>query len=120
MVSSTKIECGREITRLKDRAFTANRMAKVSKDQARESFYRTKDAAINALLKAGWAFVDGVDWSAPDPTIGVRFVGGGGLHTKLSALDLAAFRKFRQSVSGVGPQDSSAWSEPAATLRFAQ
>jgi hypothetical protein len=79
----------------KYQAFTANRRAHTSQGQVRESFYRIKDAAINALLIAGCAFVDGVDWSESDPIIGVRFVGGGALHTKLSALDLLAFRIVR-------------------------
>jgi hypothetical protein len=89
------IKLSRKAKWQKHQAFTANRQAKVSQGQARESLYRIKHAAINALLVAGCAFVDSVDWSADDATIGVRFVGGGALHTKLSALDPLAFRIVR-------------------------
>jgi hypothetical protein len=91
---------GSIIQQLKNRAFDANRQAKASDDRTREAIYRKKDAAINALLRLDCAFVDGVDWSASDPIIGVRFVGGGALHTRMSALDLVAFRKVRAWIGG--------------------
>jgi hypothetical protein len=101
MAVNADVERDQNMTRLKQRAFSANHRAKRSNNQARESFYRTKATAINTLLKAGRAFVDGVDWSVPDPTVGIRFIGGGRLHTKLSALDLLAFRSVRfQLASG--------------------
>jgi hypothetical protein len=87
-----------DIERLINRAITANRRAKESDAQTREAFYRIKNAAINALLIAGCAFVDGVDWSAADATIGVRFVDGRALHTKQSELTLSAFRKVRELI----------------------
>jgi|HubBroStandDraft_1064217.scaffolds.fasta_scaffold90797_3 hypothetical protein len=99
MPFNADVERDQNIARLKQRAFSANRRAKVSKDQTREALYRTKDAAINALLTAGRAFVNGVDWSASDPTVGISFIGGGRLHTKLSALDLSAFRNVRLQVA---------------------
>jgi hypothetical protein len=91
---------GKLIHQLKNRAFDANRQAKVSDDQTRDALYRDKNAAISALLIADCAVVDGIDWSADDPTVAVRFVGGGALHTKLSELSLAAFRKVRELISG--------------------
>jgi hypothetical protein len=102
------IDAKKDIDGLTQRAFRANRQAKLSRDHTREGFYRTKDAAINTLLKTGRAFVNGVDWSAPDPTVGISFVGGGRLHTKLSALDLSAFRNVRrQLAAGSTRQDGA-------------
>jgi hypothetical protein len=83
------------IERLKNLAFTANQRAKASQDETRDAHYRKKTAAINTLIKAECAFVDSVDWSVADPTIGVTFVGGGRLHLKLSGLDLLASRLIR-------------------------
>ncbi|GEM_PF-4393337 len=81
------------IVHLKTRAFNANRRAKASCNPARAAFYRRKADAINALLVAGFAFVDVVDSSRPDPLIGIEFAGGGKLHTKLSCLDSGALRR---------------------------
>lgn len=86
------------IERLINRAVTANRRAKESDAETREALYRIKNAAICALLIAGCAVVDGVDWSADDATIGVRFVDGRALHTKQSELTLSAFRKVRELI----------------------
>jgi len=88
------------LLQIKNRAFTANRRAKLSDDQNRETFYRTKHAAINYLLETGMAFVNSVDWSVPDPTFGVEFVGGGKLHTVLSSLNSAALRSVRRQLNG--------------------
>lgn len=95
---NTHVGHNKKIMQLKNRAFDANRQAHASDDQTREALYRDKNAAISALLVADCAVVDGVDWSAPDATIGVRFVGGGKIHTKLSELSLAAFRKVRELI----------------------
>ena|ERR1017187_310598 len=90
----------KDLVRIKNRAFTANRRAKLSDDQNRETFYRTKHAAINYLLETGMAFVDSVDWSVADPTFGVEFVGGGKLHTRLSSLNSEALRSVRRQLNG--------------------
>jgi hypothetical protein len=112
MAFNADVERDQNIARIKQRAFTANQRAKASKDQTREALYRNKDAAINELLKAGRAFVNGVDWSAPDPIIGISFRSGGRLHTKLSALDLSAFRSVRlQLANGYGRQDEASGSD---------
>ena len=89
-----------DLIQMKNRAFSANVRAKLSTGQTRESFYRTKDAAINYLLETGMAFVDSVDWSVSDPTFGVEFIGGGKLHTKLSSLNSAALRSVRRQLNG--------------------
>jgi hypothetical protein len=89
-----------DLVRVKNRAFTANRQAKLSRDKDRELFYRVKDGAINCLLETGTAFVISVDWSVPDPVFGVQFVGGGQLHTRLSSLSSGAFRSVRRQLNG--------------------
>jgi hypothetical protein len=68
-------------------------------------FYRRKDAAINALLNLGWAFVDEVDWWQDDPLIDVWFVGGGWLHIPMSCVDLQAFREVRAQLNGSAQPD---------------
>jgi hypothetical protein len=89
-----------DLIQIKNRAFSANVRAKLSTGETRESCYRNKHAAISYLLAAGMAFVDSVDWSVPDPTFGVEFVGGGKLHTKLSGLSSAALRSVRRQLHG--------------------
>jgi|ERR1019366_6878978 hypothetical protein len=88
-----------DLVRIKNRAFLANRRAKLSNDQNRETFYRAKGAAINYLLETGMAFLDSVDWSVSDPIFGVEFVGGGKLHTRLSSLNSAALRRVRSQLN---------------------
>lgn len=83
---------------VKRRAFMANHRAKRSTGPEREAHYRAKHNAINFLLEAGFASVDSVDWWSPDPTIGVRFIDGGRLHTKLSSLDRGALRSVRRQL----------------------
>jgi hypothetical protein len=90
----------RDLIQVKNRAFSANVLAKLSTGEARESYYRNKHAAINYLLATRMAFVDSVDWWVPDPTFGVEFVGGGKLHTKLSGLSSEALRSVRRQLDG--------------------
>ena len=89
-----------DLIQIKNRAFSANVRAKLSTGETRESCYRNKHAAISYLLAAGMAFVDSVDWSVPDPTFGVEFVGGGKLHVKLSGMSSAALRSVRRQLNG--------------------
>lgn len=97
-----------DLIQIKNRAFSANVRAKLSTGETRESCYRNKHAAINYLLEAGMAFVDSVDWSVPDPTFGVEFVGGGKLHTRLSSLNSAALRSVRRQLNGnLTPQSAA-------------
>jgi hypothetical protein len=106
----------REWMRLKSRAFVANSRAKVSHGSAREDLYRIKAAAINILLAEGCAFVNDVNWAAPDPVIGVRFEGGGKLHTKLSCLDSGAFKSIRRQLNGAfQPQSAADYAEFEST-----
>jgi hypothetical protein len=90
----------RGIARLKTSAFAANQAAKASSGQVRAAHYRRKDAAINTLLREGYALVDEVDWSHEDPIIGVSFAEGGKLHTRASCLDSGALRSIRQQLNG--------------------
>ena len=101
MTPNTYVNAGdsRRAQHLKSLAFMANKRAKSSDGEARKEFYRLKHSAINRLLKTDAAFVDSVDWSDPDATIGVTFRSGGMLHMKLSALDLASFRSVRLQIS---------------------
>src|ERR1035438_4446846 len=96
---AVKARVSKNIQRLKDCAFDSSHRAKESDGQARDVFYRHKHAAISALLVADCAVVDSIDWSPDDPTIGVRFAGGGALHTKMSELTLSAFRKVRELIA---------------------
>jgi hypothetical protein len=96
------------VARLKNTAFTANRQAKLSKDETRAAFYRKKVAAINALLRAGFASVNSVDWWCPDPILGISFEGGGSLHMPMSCLDLGAMRVVRHQLNGcLTPQNAA-------------
>ena len=88
------------VVEMKRRAFHANFEAKRSEGSRREMLYRIKNSAINFLLETGYAYVDSVDWSVPDPTFSVEFVGGGRLHTKLSGLSSAALRSVRRQLNG--------------------
>jgi hypothetical protein len=88
------------LVKVKNRAFDANRRAKLSDHSRRDSVYREKDSAINYLLEAECAFVDSVDWSVPDPILGVTFVGGGRLHMKLSCLTSHALHSVRRQLEG--------------------
>ena len=85
---------------IKDRAFDAHREAKFSKGSQHDALYREKASAISFLLEAGYAFVNSVDWSAPDPVFGVTFVGGGKLHTRLSCLTGGALHSVRRQLRG--------------------
>jgi hypothetical protein len=85
---------------VKRRAFDTNGQAKQSNGPDRDALYREKGAAISFLLEAGYAFVDSVDWSAADPTLGVTFVDGGRLHTKLSCLTSRALHSVRRQLKG--------------------
>lgn len=85
---------------IKKRAFEANGQAKQSSGPDRDALYHEKDRAINFLLEAGYAFVNSVDWWADDPILGVTFVDGGCLHTKLSCLTRRALRSVRRQLKG--------------------
>ena len=85
----------KHIVRIKSRAFTANRQAKASTGHVRAAHYREKDAAMNALLKTEFAFINEVDWYGYDPVVSVSFAGGGRLHIKLSCLDREGLRTLR-------------------------
>ena len=88
------------LIKVKNRAFDANFRAKVSSESDRDAFYREKHSAINFLLEKGCAFVDSVDWYAPDPIFGVTFVGGGRLHVKVSVLTTWALHSVRRQLDG--------------------
>jgi hypothetical protein len=90
----------RNVVRLKDRAFAANRLAKATTSQSRATCYRVKDAAINALLRHDSAFVDVVDLSSSEAIIGIRFAGGGKLHARVSCLDAHALDAVRRQLMG--------------------
>jgi hypothetical protein len=94
----TEIAAKKTLRWYKSRAFMANYRAKLNTDEAREAFYRLKDAAINVLLEADMAFVNSVDWSQVDPIFGIQFVDGGKLHTKLSCLSSEALRNVRRQL----------------------
>ena len=102
---NTSVISQHDFIRLKNRAFIANHRAHKTTGETRESFYRDKAAAINYLLEIGMAFVDSADWSVPDATFSVRFVGGGALHTKLSSLNSQAIRSIRKNRNGRLPED---------------
>jgi len=89
----------RNMARIMQRAFAANFQAKASVGAEREAFYRAKHAAINTLLNEGYAYVDDIEWSLPDPTLSITFIDGGQLHMKRSSLDAAAFRRLRPQLT---------------------
>ena len=99
-MKTTELIEGTTVVRLKNRAFTANARAKASGGFARSDFYRQKDRAINTCLEAGFASVLAVDWSLPDPVIGIEFTCGGKLHIKLSCLTLGAMKALRRELNG--------------------
>jgi hypothetical protein len=107
----------RIMARLKSRAFAVNQLAKMSRNEARAGFYRAKAAAINAALESEYAFADDIDWSLSDPIFFVRYVDGGGLHTRLSCLDSAALRAVRRQLNGYPtPQEAVAGSRGFSSL----
>jgi len=99
---SERCERREALADLRNRAFEANDQAKVAAGPERETRYREKALAISYLLEAGCAFVNSVDWSQSDPTLGVTFIDGGRLHTKLSSLSSRALRCVRRQLNG-GP-----------------
>ena len=85
----------RNIQRLKDRAFQANRLAKTVHGRERDACYQIKNKAISALFRYDAAFVNSVEerrYPLQDIEIGVSFAGGGELHTRPSLLDADAKR----------------------------
>ena len=78
------------ISRLKDRAFVANRLAKVIAGSSRRLCYRIKDEAISALVRHGAASVYTVELLVHGAELGVAFAGGGKLHAVPSRLDAKA------------------------------
>ncbi len=84
------------IRRLKDRAFLANRLAKIAVGASRATCYRLKDEAVNALVRQGAACLHSVDGLPYGPTIGLAFIDGGRLHIPPSQLDPAARRLVQQ------------------------
>lgn len=78
------------ISRLKDRAFVANRLAKVIIGPARRLCYQIKDHAISALVRHGAASVYTVEVLVHGTELGVAFAGGGKLHAVPSRLDAKA------------------------------
>jgi hypothetical protein len=87
-------------SRIVDGACMENNQAKQSEGPEREAHYWAKDNAINLLLEHGYASVNAVDWSRNDPVLCVRFADGRQLHTKLSSLNLGAFRVLRRQLDG--------------------
>jgi len=84
------------IRRLKDRAFLANRLAKIAVGTSRTTCYRLKDEAVNALVRHGAACLHSVDGLPYGPTIGLAFINGGRLHIPPSQLDAPARRFLQQ------------------------
>jgi hypothetical protein len=84
------------IQRLKDRAFLANRLAKIAVGASRTTCYRLKDAAVNALVRHGAASLHSISGLPYGPNIGLVFVDGGRLHIPPSHLDPSARRRVQQ------------------------
>lgn len=80
--------------RVKDLAFIANRMAKITAGSTQSAWYKIKDEAINGLIQWHAAVINSLDISMGQ--IGVTFVAGGRLHTKVTGLDSAALRIVRR------------------------
>jgi hypothetical protein len=78
------------INRLKDRAFLANRLAKVIVGPSRRLCYRIKDDAISTLVRHGAASVYTVEVLGHGAELGVAFAGGGKLHAVPFRLDATA------------------------------
>jgi hypothetical protein len=78
------------ISRLKDRAFVSNRLAKVITGSSRRLCYQIKDEAISALVLHGAASVYTVEVLVHGTELGVAFAGGGKLHAVPSRLDAKA------------------------------
>jgi len=94
----------RWVTDLKSIAFTSNYAAKQAHGLDRVAHYERKARAINKLLAMGFATVESEPiWSSDDPILGIKFAGGGQLHTKISCLDLSAFRVVRSQLKDVRP-----------------
>jgi len=89
------------IARLKDHAFAANRLAKITIGTSRSACYRVKSRCINALLRNGAAVVSELEVSFGEPKIGVAFEDGGRLHTKPSCLDSRARNALHQQLTMV-------------------
>jgi hypothetical protein len=93
----------KNISRLKDRAFVANRLAKVIVGPSRRLCYQIKDDAISALVRHGAAFVYTVEVLLHGAELGVAFAGGGKLHAVPSRLDVKArFMLQQQLISALG------------------
>jgi hypothetical protein len=78
------------ICRLKNHAFAANEVAKMTTGKSRMISYRIKDRAINTLLGHCVALLCTLELSVWESVIGIAFAGGGKLHTKPSSLDSRA------------------------------
>jgi hypothetical protein len=87
------------VARLKDHAFAANRLAKITVGTSRCVCYRVKSRCINALLRNGAAVVSELDMSFGKPTIGIAFEDGGRLHTMPSSLDSQARNVLHQQLT---------------------
>jgi len=87
------------IQRLKNRAFLANRLAKIAVGTSRAKCYQLKDEAINALVRHGAAFLHSVECLPYGPTLGLAFVDGGRLHIPSSRLDLLAQRVVQHQLA---------------------
>ena len=75
ILDDTKAE---RVSRLKDRAFRANQIAKATSGATRVSCYTIKSQAINALLRIGAATLCTLEIGTPTPAPGISFSGGGG------------------------------------------
>jgi len=81
---------GPNIRKLKDRAFVANRLAKLTSGRSRRQCYAVKHAAISALVSLGVASLSTQAHARLDPIIGIRFSSGGRLHAVSSLLAVSA------------------------------
>jgi len=86
------------ISHLKDRAFVANRIAKVITGSSRRLCYQVKADAISALIRHGAASVYTVEVLVHGAELGVAFAGGGKLHAMPSRLDAKARLVLQQQL----------------------
>jgi hypothetical protein len=86
------------VTRLKDRAFVANRVAKSISGISRRLCYQVKDKAISALVRCGAASVYTFEVLTHGVELGVAFAGGGKLHALPSRLDANARLVLQQQL----------------------
>jgi hypothetical protein len=84
------------ISRLKDRAFIANRVAKVAVGSSRQAAYAVKDAAMHTLVRVGAGRMLRLYGRA----VGVEFSGGGRLHFKVSVAQTERNQSNRNPIWG--------------------